>query len=54
LPLTWTPLGDGQFPAFPPEASGVVTPQRFVTDPSTCRTDGCPLVFKFTIKRVTP
>ena len=54
LPLTWTPLGEGQFPAFPPEANPVVTPQVFVTDPSTCRTDGCPLVFKFTIKRVVP
>lgn len=55
LPLTWTQLVGNEFPAFPPEANGLVTsPQGMVKDPSLCRQAGCPLVFKFTIKRVAP
>jgi hypothetical protein len=54
VPLTWTPLGPDEFPYFPPEAYPFVTPPTgIVKDPTTCWTTGCPLVFKFTIKRVT-
>jgi hypothetical protein len=56
IPLTWTPLQPNEFPVFPSEARGFVTPPvGVVKDPTTCRPeiDGCPLVFKFTIKRVT-
>ena len=55
VPLTWQPLAFDQFPSFPPEAASIVTPKpQFVTDPATCRTEDCPLVFKFTLKRVAP
>lgn len=56
VPSAWEPLADGEFPTLPPEAQAVVTPPSgFVTDPNTCRTQPeCPLVFKFTIKRVAP
>lgn len=51
----WSELLGDQFPVLPPEASGVVTPPSgFVKDPSLCRASGCPLVFKFTVKRVAP
>ena len=56
VPLTWTPLLPNEFPDFPDEALGFVTPPvGVVTDPTLCRPEkeGCPLVFKFTIKRVT-
>ena len=52
---TWNVLLDNEFPAFPSEANVAVTaPSTFVRDPSLCRQAGCPLVFKFTIKRVAP
>ena len=52
---TWYPLLPNEFPAFPNEANVAVTaPTTFVRDPSLCRQAGCPLVFKFTIKRVAP
>ena len=52
---SWSELLGDQFPVLPPEAAGVVTPPTgFVKDPSLCRTSGCPLVFKFTVKRVAP
>ena len=55
LVQSWTQLLDNEFPAFPPEANVLVTaPSGVVRDPSLCRTAGCPFVFKFTIKRVTP
>ena len=51
----WTQLFDNEFPPFPGEADLVVTdPGAFVKDPSLCRGDGCPLVFKFLVKRVAP
>lgn len=54
IPIAWQRLEANQFPGFPPEALPIVTtPTRFIRDPSTCRTPDCPLVFKFTIKRVT-
>lgn len=53
IPIWWQRLEPDEFPGFPSEALPIVTsPSGFVTDPGTCRTDGCPLVFKFTIKRV--
>jgi len=55
VPLSWQPLAENEFPTFPPEAADIITPKnRFVTDPATCKTEGCPLVFKFTLKRVAP
>ena len=57
LPLAWENLGPGQFPTFPSDAAGLVTsPTGFVRDPDDCPNvfSGCPLVFKFTIKRVRP
>jgi len=54
-PITWTRLArESDFPVLPPEASGFITPPsgEFIKDPSLCRTDGCPQVFKFTLKRV--
>lgn len=52
-PVAWTPLSTDEFPAYPPEALGFVTPPNgFVKDPSTCMTAGCPQVFKFTLKRI--
>lgn len=55
VPLTWSRLSRDEFPAFPREADGLVTsPPQFYTDPGDCRGSGCPLVFKFTIKRVRP
>ena len=55
IQLTWFPLLDNEFPSFPSEANLAVTaPSTFVRDPSLCRQAGCPLVFKFTIKRVAP
>lgn len=54
IPIWWQRLGSDEFPGFPSEAIPIVTtPSGFVTDPATCRTPGCPLVFKFTIKKVT-
>lgn len=51
----WSELLNDQFPVLPPEADGVVTPPTgFVKDPSLCKTSGCPLVFKFTVKRIAP
>lgn len=52
---TWTRLLDNEFPAFPSVANVLVTPPSgVVRDPNQCKSPGCPLVFKFTIKRVTP
>lgn len=54
IPIWWQRLEPNDFPGFPPEAVPIVTtPKGFVRDPGTCRTPDCPLVFKFTIKRVT-
>jgi hypothetical protein len=54
IPISWSKLSTGGFPTFPAEALPVVTsPQNFYHDPSECQGQGCPLVFKFRIKRVT-
>ncbi len=54
VPVNWSVLPlDGDFPELPVESLGFVTsPGAFVKNPSLCRTDGCPQVFKFRIKRV--
>jgi hypothetical protein len=55
IPQTWQPLLTNEFPAFPPEALPAVTaPTTFYKDPTQCLKAGCPLVFKFMIKRVAP
>jgi hypothetical protein len=54
IPIWWERLEADEFPGFPSEALPIVsTPSGFVIDPATCRTAGCPLVFKFTVKRVS-
>lgn len=51
----WSALLSNEFPTLPAEAAPYVTaPTTFIKDPSLCQTAGCPLVFKFTIKRVAP
>jgi hypothetical protein len=53
-PVKWAPLLEDEFPIFPAEAAGFVTPPRgFIKDPTLCRSAGCPQVFKFTLKRIT-
>ncbi len=55
VPLAWQKLAENEFPTFPPEAANIVTPKtNFVKDPHSCNADDCPLVFKFTLKRVSP
>ena len=63
IPVEWQSLAPddpgapftGEFPTFPSAAVGVVTsPSGVVTDPATCTVPGCPLVFKFVVKRVAP
>ena len=57
IPMVWQNLTANQFPDLPPETAPMLTPPvRFVTDPAQCPSGppACPLVFKFTIKRVTP
>lgn len=55
IPPTWIPLLDPEFPPLAPETATVTTsPTGFVRDPNTCLTAGCPLVFKFQVKRVAP
>lgn len=56
IPLKWTPLAANEFPSYPPEAlAALKPPTAFIKDPNTCpdKDSNCPLVFKFTIKRVT-
>ena len=52
---SWSALIGNEFPSLPPQASGLVTPPTgFIKDPTLCLTAGCPLVFKFTVKRGAP
>lgn len=57
IPLWWQRLASNEFPGFPDEARPLVTaPSGFIFEPQRCEdpgTPGCPLVFKFTIKRIT-
>lgn len=51
----WTNLLSNEFPVLPGAAQPVVAaPTAFIRDPTLCLTSDCPLVFKFTVKRVTP
>jgi hypothetical protein len=57
IPVAWENISPGQFPTLPAEAAPAVTPPaRFYTDPAQCGggPPACPLVFRFTIKRVSP
>jgi len=55
IPVTWARLTADAFPAMPSEALPLVTsPTSFYKDPGECKGQACPLIFKFTIKRVTP
>jgi len=57
LPLVWQNLTANQFPVLPNEAAPVITaPTAFFTDPAACASGppACPLMFKFTVKRVQP
>ena len=57
VPVAWENLTSTQFPTIPDEATFAVTPPlKFYTDPTTCTSGppACPLIFKFTIKRVQP
>ena len=52
-PIKWRPLLVNEFPVLPNEALPFVTPPNgFIQDPLLCPGTGCPLVLKFTIKRV--
>jgi hypothetical protein len=52
---TWSALINDEFPSLPSQVTPLITaPTTFIKDPTLCMTTGCPLVFKFTIKRVTP
>lgn len=56
MPVKWEALTSSQFPAIPPELSIPLTPPaKFYTDPAQCSggLPVCPLIFKFTIQRVT-
>lgn len=57
IPVLWQRLGENEFPGFPNEALPLVTAREdFIFQPQRCAnpgTPGCPLVFKFTIKRVS-
>ena len=57
VPLWWQRLADNEFPGFPSEGLPLVTaPSGFIFQPQRCEdpgTTGCPLVFKFTLKRIT-
>jgi hypothetical protein len=57
VPLDWENLTSSEYPKIPNEATFVVTPPlNFYTDAATCSSGppACPLIFKFTIKRVSP
>lgn len=58
VPVAWQRLADNEFPSIPSEASPLLTaPTGFIDSPQRCAnpgTPGCPLVFKFTIKRIAP
>ncbi len=56
IPVNWTRLATDAYPAFPDEALPMVTsPPGFFKDPAECSSPAtCPLILKFTIKRVSP
>ncbi len=56
IPLVWTRLTADSFPSIPNEALPLVTsPTGIFKDPGECTSPAtCPLILKFTIKRVSP
>ena len=53
MPITWAPLLRNEFPTFPTAALPFVAPPAaFIFEPNQCLGAGCPLVFKFTLKRI--
>ncbi len=53
VPIGWAPMQFNEFPTIPTESKGFLAPSTpFYKDPGQCLTDGCPRVFKFTLKRV--
>jgi hypothetical protein len=57
VPVAYESLTASQFPTIPNEASFALTPPiNFYTDATACPSGppACPLIFKFTIKRVQP
>jgi hypothetical protein len=58
IPMVWSRLADNEFPAIAPQMEPMLTaPTSFTLVNQRCGTPGlpgCPLVFKFTIKRITP
>ncbi len=56
VPVEWQRLAlDEEFPTLPSEAAPYYAPggdAPFYKNPSLCLTAGCPLVFKFTVKRI--
>ena len=56
VPVAWENLTAIQYPSIPPEGYVPLNPpQLFFKDPAACQSGppACPLIFKFTIKRVT-
>jgi hypothetical protein len=57
IPVVWQSLTTSQFPTIPPEQVIPMTPPaKFYTDPAQCPggpAAGCPLIFKFTVQRIT-
>jgi hypothetical protein len=51
----WVSLLPNEFPTIPAVVQPIlVPPPTFIKDPTLCLTSDCPLVFKFTVKRVAP
>lgn len=57
IPVTWQNIKPSQSPTLPSQAiaSALTSPTLFYTDPAMCPggPPACPLIFKFTIQRVT-
>ncbi len=55
LELAWQQLSPGQFPTLPEAANAVLaSPDEVFTAQSQCTSAGCPLVFRFRVRRVAP
>jgi hypothetical protein len=53
IAVDWVNLGTNDFPALPASINpAIIPPGQLIKDPTLCMTPGCPLVFKFTVKRV--
>jgi len=55
ITLDWANLLLNDFPTLPSATTPVIVPPtQFIKDPTLCMTSDCPLVFKFTVKRIAP